>query len=532
MAAERCDVLRAGAVARLTLTGGNRMQQSLSLNGGATTVTNYAYNAANQLIQAGSANLTYDSNGNMLNDGTNAYTWDRANRLLSMGGASYAYDGEGRRVKQTVGATVTKYLLDLQPGLSVVLSQDVGGNITRFVHAPTGIFARKDSAGGWHWTEQDALGTVRGEVAVFGGVEGTVMPDPYGNTFAQSGVVGTPYYFTGEPYDLGTGLTYLRARYLNSQLGVFPSLDPFEGMAGRPMSLNGYSWVEGNVVSGTDASGNCALFQFPTKTTSISLLKFLNNGDCPIEPECKASSDTECQDCCWTKYSRVFQFSSWSSCVDECNNYSQNQQYYRTLIEDQRCDDLQAFINSQVLSNQYKGRQVLTNLIRYAYQKYSYMTSRELSDDISCAVTGARGADTLYQASQFGTRKRPYQSLGAGGWNPTYDDTTVNQAFHFWAYVITVAQGDRALAVFGDFFHECLDPFDAQRTLSDSRLAMAGIILGILINDGYPADQVSSWVDEWVGDVKTFYDLIEVYGLDFMEEYLNTRFCPLIDKTR
>ncbi|MBL8154276.1 MAG: hypothetical protein JNM70_08845 [Anaerolineae bacterium] len=78
---------------------GNRTQQSLSLNGGTPTVTNYTYNAANQLTSGGA---TYDSNGNMLSDGTNAYTWDRANRLLSMGGASCVYDGEGRRVKQTV----------------------------------------------------------------------------------------------------------------------------------------------------------------------------------------------------------------------------------------------------------------------------------------------------------------------------------------------------------------------------------------------------------------------------------------------
>ncbi|MBL8120799.1 MAG: hypothetical protein JNJ78_24980, partial [Anaerolineae bacterium] len=43
---------------------------------------------------------------------------------------------------------------------------------------------------------------------------------------------------------------YLRARYYSPALGVFPSRDPFEGVAERAMSLNGYSWVEGNVTSG------------------------------------------------------------------------------------------------------------------------------------------------------------------------------------------------------------------------------------------------------------------------------------------
>jgi hypothetical protein len=37
-------------------------------------VTNYTYNAANQMTNAGAATLTYDNNGNLLNDGTNEYT--------------------------------------------------------------------------------------------------------------------------------------------------------------------------------------------------------------------------------------------------------------------------------------------------------------------------------------------------------------------------------------------------------------------------------------------------------------------------
>ncbi len=65
------------------------------LHGAAPTVTNYTYTAGNQLTNAGAATLTYDNNGNLTSDGTNAHTWDRANRLLSMGSATYAYDGAG-----------------------------------------------------------------------------------------------------------------------------------------------------------------------------------------------------------------------------------------------------------------------------------------------------------------------------------------------------------------------------------------------------------------------------------------------------
>lgn len=63
------------------------------------------------------------------------------------------------------------------------------------------------------------------------------------------------YGFTGEYTDSTTGMVYLRARDYNPTLGVFTSLDPFEGVSDRPMSLNGYSWVEGNVPNLSDPNG-------------------------------------------------------------------------------------------------------------------------------------------------------------------------------------------------------------------------------------------------------------------------------------
>lgn len=62
--------------------------------------------------------------------------------------------------------------------------------------------------------------------------------------------------FTGEWRDTNA-LQYHRARYYAPSLGIFPSLDPWEGLFDRPMSLNGYAWVEGNPINLTDASGMC-----------------------------------------------------------------------------------------------------------------------------------------------------------------------------------------------------------------------------------------------------------------------------------
>jgi len=66
--------------------------------------------------------------------------------------------------------------------------------------------------------------------------------------------MSSPFAFTGEPLD-GIGLQYHRARYYDPAKGVWASLDPFEGIVNEPMTLNGYGYVEGNVVNWTDPSG-------------------------------------------------------------------------------------------------------------------------------------------------------------------------------------------------------------------------------------------------------------------------------------
>jgi RHS repeat-associated protein len=134
------------------------------------------------------------------------------------------------------------------------LSADKNGNVTRFVHAPMGIHAQEDPIGVWTWAIQDGLQSVRSEASSVLSVLGVRHLDPFGNLFGTQGTMTLPFVFTGEIRD-ENGLQDHRARQYSSQLGIFPSLDPIEGMTDRPMSLNGYSWVEGNTANRVDPSG-------------------------------------------------------------------------------------------------------------------------------------------------------------------------------------------------------------------------------------------------------------------------------------
>jgi hypothetical protein len=72
-------------------------------------------------------------------------------------------------------------------------------------------------------------------------------------------------------------LQYHRARYYNAGLGTWASLDPFEGIHDRPMSLNGYAWVEGNVSNAIDPSG---------RISSVSFANLINGSMCDQNNSC------------------------------------------------------------------------------------------------------------------------------------------------------------------------------------------------------------------------------------------------------
>lgn len=239
---------------------GNRLQEQVTIDNTGTpvtTTTNWTYNAANQIatMQVGSnpvSNFSYDSNGNLTTDGQFSYTWDHNDRLNNLNTGSvnygYGYDGAGNRIKQSVGSTATDYLLDLQPSLALVLSESTSSTTERYIHAPMGVHSIEDNAGDWHWFAQDGLGSIRTQVDMLSQIEATMHHSPYGQPFDATGTFAGSFGYAGEQID-GHGLSYNRARYYSPSIGAFASIDPFEGVAYEPMSLNGYGYVEGNPIS-------------------------------------------------------------------------------------------------------------------------------------------------------------------------------------------------------------------------------------------------------------------------------------------
>lgn len=99
----------------------------------AATTANAVYDIANQLTSWNGAAVTADANGNLTSQGGYTYTYNARNQLTTvMQGAAtrgaYVVDGLGRRVRRTVGSTVTRPVYD---DWNVVQERAQNGNTIR-----------------------------------------------------------------------------------------------------------------------------------------------------------------------------------------------------------------------------------------------------------------------------------------------------------------------------------------------------------------------------------------------------------------
>ena len=103
----------------------------------------------------------YDSNGNLIQDGTHCYQYNAANRLENVTNcagtsiARYWYDHTGRKIKSWENGVTTYYPF---PGFESVVNGSRLDNTT-YYYANGELVARKDSNGSMHYYHGDQLGS-------------------------------------------------------------------------------------------------------------------------------------------------------------------------------------------------------------------------------------------------------------------------------------------------------------------------------------------------------------------------------------
>lgn len=251
---------------------GNRLSRNDSSEG----ITDYTYDANDRLLtetlQGVETDYAYDANGNTLAKTSPtdhvSYTWDFENRLIaadSNGDGSNdvtnRYDADGIRVSQTASGQETRYLIDtVQPYAQVLLEYRPSGlALASYVYG-NGLI--EQSRGGvLSYYHVDGLGSTRALTDTSGLVTDRYVYDAFGRMIRQTGSTVNSYLFAGQQRDANTGLDYLRARYLNVGTGRFVSRDTFDGIAGRPSTLNDYLYASGKPVDRLDPSGHFDLVE-------------------------------------------------------------------------------------------------------------------------------------------------------------------------------------------------------------------------------------------------------------------------------
>jgi RHS repeat-associated protein len=225
---------------RRTQTGGSFAQTGLP-----SAVTTASYDAANELTNWNGTSLSYDANGNMLDDGSNVFTWNARNQLATLNSVNLQYDALGRRTKNATGKS---FLFDgpnssQELSGSAVTANILSGGIDEF-------FQRSDS-NGTVVPLTDVLGSVIALVNSSGSTVTTYSYDPFGNTTTSGAASANPSQYTGRENE-GNGLYFYRNRYYSPALARFISEDPLEFNGG---STNVYSYVKDSPTNLRDPSG-------------------------------------------------------------------------------------------------------------------------------------------------------------------------------------------------------------------------------------------------------------------------------------
>lgn len=238
--------------------------------------------------------ITYDSRGNITNDGENQYTYDPWNRLITVtsvrlqvpnqGTSSvvtlYSYDASNRRITKTLGETVT-YIYDRWNVVeeykdNVLARQYIHGDS---IDEPVAMIVNNDHLRGGRMDSSemgeaspDLAGprtstyyyhrNYLGNIVAVSDSEGKVVErydyGAYGelaviNGDSQSSTssIGNAFTYTGQRYDEESGLYYYKNRYYSAKLGRFLTKDPL-GMINGP---NLYAYVTNDPINWIDPMG-------------------------------------------------------------------------------------------------------------------------------------------------------------------------------------------------------------------------------------------------------------------------------------
>lgn len=217
---------------------------------GATAIV---FDERNRIVSEGAKNYVWDARGTLdtISDGTSSssYTFDGLGRMTSVGGVGYSYDALDRIITRA-GVTFTYSGLNNQPTSdgTTVLSRSPDGSALAVAQGATRLNLLADRHG-------DVIAATTSA----GVVTDTVAFTPWGEQAARQGSTALTVGFQGSYTDPTTGLIDMGARWYQASTGTFTNRDTYNGVLSTPISLNRYTYANGNPMSYFDPDGRSAI---------------------------------------------------------------------------------------------------------------------------------------------------------------------------------------------------------------------------------------------------------------------------------
>jgi RHS repeat-associated protein len=222
------------------------------------------YNGNNQYNGTLSASISYDADGNLLNDTFHTYRWDSFARLLTIdsttcgdNGTCLTYDALGHMVEKSVNSVYTEVLYSPVGKTAIMSGQTTS---SAYFPLPAGETLHETGSTGstqyfWH---KDWLGSVRFASTVGGRASFFDRAfAPFGETYSNFGNT-SGNNFTGDTQDTISGTYDTLFRELNPTQGRWISPDP-AGLGAvdprNPQTWNRYAYVGNNPLSFIDPLG-------------------------------------------------------------------------------------------------------------------------------------------------------------------------------------------------------------------------------------------------------------------------------------
>ncbi|MEB1807159.1 MAG: RHS repeat-associated core domain-containing protein [Bacillaceae bacterium] len=227
-----------------------------------------AFDNSNRMTEFKSQAITYDADGNRINDGRLKYSWDGLGKLTAIEEVNgtkkwqFVYDEQGRRIQKTGPSGTIRFHYDGDSNRLMAETDTAGKPIREYVYNADHILVGLKTNGTWYNYQRNYRGDVVAITDMDGKVAAEYTYDTWGKPLTSNIVdpklTGQPIRYASYYYDEDLALYYLMARYYDSEHAVFLSLDPELDVDETVAMSNGYLYADNNPVLKVDPEGRAA----------------------------------------------------------------------------------------------------------------------------------------------------------------------------------------------------------------------------------------------------------------------------------